>query len=216
MTDTDYPEYEYFEPPDIEPPEETVSEVQPDFTETVTDTDYPEYEYFEPPSKEPDLYPQIDEDKGVVQYLDVETGEIIEESPLGVKVEDDKITYYDVLTGEIISEVENYGMPEYDASAFAVDYLRGLFDNYGPVSSGIFNDMLDRLIEKCGVNAVSDAFMTKNPETGRTLVEDIEDADSYQAIIVNIGNAIDYLPLTNEEKDELRNQIFTMEEFFEE
>lgn len=171
----------------------------------------------EPPEEPREIYPQIDEERGVVQYVDLETGEILEESPLGVTISEDTITYYDAMTGEIINEIPNLqGLPDYDATAYAIDYLRSLFDKFSYQTKDIFNQMLDKMIEMAGTQEVANAFLTKSEKSGRTLIEDIEDSGhDYEEISHIFGRAIENMPFSEEDKDAIRNELYQMSGFFE-
>lgn len=186
--------------------EEPLEETLPDYyTDDTTET----LEYITPEEPEEHIqetYTVIEGNE--VLYVDLETGEIIDRSPLAIEeLGDYKIAYIDATTGEVIKEEidPNYLTP--NVNDIAYERLKEYVNRLPRKVASVFTDMILRMIEIGGQDLVVVTFNNTINSRGNFIDNIAYLMMLYEEVVNFIGEMIEKLPFTESEKDQLRVEL---------
>ena len=178
--------------------------------ETIPDFE-PEETYTEPEEPEEERLTQkvVDEEKGKVYTIDVETGEIIEEAELYIEEDEEGTLHYiDGDTGDEVGtkQFAQYNIPEMDREAF--ETFRQMVSAFPARYRDPMLKALDKMIGEQGLQAVASAFMKSvqgRPNVLEKLMMYGERYKEAEAIIEDIANILD-IPTTL--KQDIRDYVY--------
>ena len=205
------------EPEEPEPvvTDDTYVEEPSIYYDNITDEERAEFQQEDTEPEPVETYPSIEDNE--IVYRDIKTGNEVERSPLAIEEGDETITYYDAYTGEVIKTEPNlHQWQGYDATELALDNLRYIIDRFPKNISNHFNALLDRMIDKHGVNVVGNAIQTMETRRGQSVLEALQVApDAYEEIMRTFSELVEELPFTDEEKEHLREEYSLYEPYEE-
>lgn len=192
------PDEETFEetPEDIETPEETYTE--------------PEETYTEPEQEEERLTQQVvDEEKGKVYTIDIETEEVIDEADLYIEEDEEGTLHYiNGDTGDEVGRKEyaQYDKPEMDQAAY--EMFEQIINSFPLHYAKPMMDALNKMIEERGLQAVADALTQSimgRPNVLEKLTTTGERYDEARSIIEEVADVLD-VPINL--KEEIKDYVY--------
>ena len=194
-------EYE-IEKKDTEEFTEFAQEPEPEPEPEYWDYEIPEEEE---PEREP--IPEVDLENGQIIYHDPITWEVVSTAPLAIDVTDDTVNYVDAETGEVISSEPRTYSNSPDLSEMAVEYLKDLISGFSPQITSLLNDIIDKMIADYGMSSVAEAFANTISDSPN-LAQRISNAkERYGAMRELFGELAERLPMTDAQRDELRDML---------
>ena len=178
--------------------------------ETIPDFE-PEETYTEPEEPEEERLTQrvVDEEKGKVYTIDIETGEIIDEADLYIEEDEEGTLHYiDGDTGDEVGtkQYAQYNIPEMDREAF--ETFRQMVSAFPARYRDPMLKALDKMISEQGLQNVASAFMKSvqgRPNVLEKLMMYGERYKEAEAIIEDIANILD-IPTTL--KQDIRDYVY--------
>lgn len=188
-------------------PTSTGYEFPPDFMEIPSDT--PE-ETEEPEQEEPHITQQIvDQAKGKVLTIDIDTGEILEEADLYIEEDEEgNELYINGDTGEIVGENKfaKYNIP--DMNEYAMEMLYDIINQFPLNYQQPMKKALDKMIEEKGLSAVADAF-TQTMSNRPNMLDKLSNAhEKYNEAVALLEEMADILDIPITLKQDIKDYVY--------
>ena len=178
--------------------------------ETIPDFE-PEETYTEPDEQEEEHFTQkvVDEEKGKVYTIDVETGEIIEEADLYIEEDEEgNELYINGDTGDIvgINKFAKYNIP--DMNDYAMEMLYDIVNQFPLNYQQPMRNALDKMIEQKGLSAVADAF-TQTMSNRPNMLDKLSNArEKYNEAVALLEEMADILDVPINLKQDIKDYVY--------
>ena len=180
------------------------------YEETIPDLE-PEETYTEPEEPEEERLTQrvVDEEKGKVYTIDVETGEIIDEADLYIEEDEEGTLHYiDGDTGDEVGRKEyaQYDIPTMDREAY--ENFEMIINSFPMQYAKPMMDALNKMINERGFQAVASALTTSmlgRPNVLEKLTTVGERYEEARSIIEEVADILD-VPINL--KEEIKDYVY--------
>jgi len=183
--------------------------ILPDLTDETTEETAPDEQPEETPEEQHLTQQIVDQAKGKVLTIDIDTGEILEEADLYIEEDEEGNEYYiNGDTGEIVGENKfaKYNIP--DMNEYAMEMLYDIVNQFPLNYQQPMKKALDKMIEEKGLSAVADAF-TQTMNNRPNMLDKLSNAhEKYNEAVALLEEMADILDIPLTLKQDIKDYVY--------